>query len=231
MIGYGPGTTAPTRPQVRRSLLRRVWVPTAVLWIAVVATGLLIVDVLGLDETAINEAFVQTRTDTLNGVSAAVSRAGDTAVLIATCLVVAALIWWKSRQWWFAVVPVLALSIQALVFLTSSLVVGRSRPEVEHLNHAPPTSSFPSGHTGATTAAYVALALCATRVRHTGLRVTIQVVCVLVPIAMALSRVYRGLHHPSDVIVGLAVGTTCALIAWNWLPMRDAATRVIQADR
>ncbi|MFW7414497.1 phosphatase PAP2 family protein [Demequina sp. SO4-18] len=208
----------------------RVLLPTAALWVAVVGAGFLIVDLLALDESAVNEAFVELRTDTLDPVSAAVSRVGDTEVLIATCLVVAALIWWKTRQWWFAMVPVLALGIQAAVFLTSSMVVGRSRPDVEHLNYAPPTSSFPSGHTGATTAVYVALALLATRIRSTALRVTVQVLCLILPIAMAVSRVYRGLHHPTDVIAGLVVGTTCALIAWNWLPMRDAAERVIRAD-
>lgn len=230
MIGHGPGTTAPAGKTVGRSLLTRVFLPTAALWVAVMGLGFLVVDVLAVDESAINEAFVDARTDTLNGVSTVVSRMGDTEVLIATCLLIAAFIWWRSRQWWFALVPVLALALQALVFITTSALLARPRPEVEHLNHAPPTSSFPSGHTGATAAAYLAFALCATRIRNTGLRVTVQVVCVLMPIAMAVSRVYRGMHHPTDVIMGLIVGGTCALIAWNWLPMRDAAERVIETD-
>ncbi|MDN4480072.1 phosphatase PAP2 family protein [Demequina muriae] len=229
MIGHGPGTTAPTARMAGRALATRVLVPTAALWVAVVGAGFLVVDVLALDERAINAAFEDARTPALNDVSAVVSRLGDTEVLIATCLLVAAFIWWQSRQWWFAMVPVLALGLQALVFITSSIVVGRSRPEVEPLSHAPPTSSFPSGHTGATAAAYLAFALCATRIRHTGLRITIQVLCVVMPIAMAVSRIYRGMHHPTDVIMGLIVGATCALIAWNWLPTRDAAERVIEA--
>ncbi|WP_084631713.1 phosphatase PAP2 family protein [Demequina aestuarii] len=229
MIGNGPGTIAPTSRIVGRSLLTRVLVPTAALWIAVVGAGFLVVDVLALDEYAINAAFEDARTPALNDVSAVVSRLGDTEVLIATCLLVAAFIWWQSRQWWFGMVPVLALGLQAIVFMTSSIVVGRSRPEVEPLSHAPPTSSFPSGHTGATAAAYLAFALCASRIRHMGLRVTIQVVCVVMPVAMAVSRVYRGMHHPTDVVMGLVVGTTCALIAWNWLPMRDAAERAVEA--
>lgn len=229
MIGHGPGTTAPSNKLAGRSLLQRVLLPTAVLWVAVVGVGFLIVDVFALDEGAINDAFVESRTASLNSASAVVSRLGDTEILIATCLIVAAFIWWRSRQWWFAMVPVLALGLQALVFITSSVLVGRSRPEVEHLNHAPPTSSFPSGHTGATAAAYLAFALCATRIRHAGLRVTIQVLCVIMPLAMGVSRVYRGLHHPTDVVAGLMIGATCALIAWNWLPARDAAQRVVDA--
>lgn len=210
-------------------MLRRVALPATILWIAVVGTGFLIVDVIGLDESAVNEAFVDARTPTLDSITAVVSEMGNTQVLIATCLIIVAFIWWQSRQWWFAMVPALALGVEALVFLTSSLVVGRSRPEVEQLDHAPPTSSFPSGHTGASTAVYLAFALCATRIRHTGLRVTVQVVCILVPIGVAVSRVYRGMHHPADVVAGFAVGATCALIAWNWLPARDAAEGVIEA--
>ena len=229
MIGHGPGTTAPTPALVGRSMLRRVLVPATILWVAVVGTGFLIVDVIGLDESAVNEAFIEARTPTLDRVTAVVSEMGNTQVLIATCLVIVAFIWWQSRQWWFAMVPALALGVEALVFLTSSLVVGRSRPDVEQLDHAPPTSSFPSGHTGASTAVYLAFALCATRIRHTGLRVTVQVICVLVPVGVGLSRVYRGMHHPTDVIAGFAVGATCALIAWHWLPARDAAAGVIEA--
>ena len=158
MIGHGPGTTAPSASLVGSSMLRRVLLPATVLWVAVVGTGFLIVDVIGLDERAVSDAFVDARTTTFNGITAVVSEMGNTQVLIATCLVIVAFIWWQSRQWWFAVVPALALGVEAVVFLTSSLVVGRSRPEVEQLDHAPPTSSFPSGHTGASTAVYLAFA-------------------------------------------------------------------------
>ncbi|WP_061961659.1 phosphatase PAP2 family protein [Demequina flava] len=229
MIGPGPGTVAPTRSEVGRGLVRRVLFPAAILWVAVVGTGYLLVDVIGIDESAINESVVDIRTDSLNGITTVVSELGNTQVLMATCLVIVAFIWWQSRQWWLAVVPAIALGVEALVFLTASLVVGRSRPEVEQLDHAPPTSSFPSGHTGASTAVYIAVALCATRIRHTGLRVSVQIVCVAAPLGVGLSRVYRGMHHPTDVIAGFVVGTTCALIAWNWIPLRESAERVVGA--
>ena len=229
MIPSGPGASAPSLPRVGRSLATRVLAPAAILWIMVVGAGALVVSVLALDESAISDAFVEARTPVLDSVTAVVSEMGNTQVLIATCLLVVAFIWWQSRQWWLAAVPALALGVEALVFLTSSLVVGRSRPEVDQLDDAPPTSSFPSGHTGASTAVYLAFALCASRIRHTGLRVTVQVVCVLVPLGVGISRMYRGMHHPTDVVAGFAVGITCALIAWSWLPARDAADGVIAA--
>ena len=39
----------------------------------------------------------------------------------------------------------------------------------------------------------------------------------VIPLLVAFSRVYRGMHHVSDVVVGLGVGVTSALIAWAWL--------------
>ena len=230
VLSPGPWPVAPTRRESGQAMLRRVLFPAAILWVAVVGVGFLVVDVIALDERAISEAFVDVRTPTMDSVTAVVSEMGNTQVLMATCLLVVAIMWWQTKQWWFAMVPALALGVEALVFLTASIVVGRERPDVEQLDHAPPTSSFPSGHTGASTAVYLTFALCATRIRHAGLRVSVQVVCVVVPVGVGLSRVYRGMHHPTDVIAGWAVGTTCALIAWSWLPLRDAAELAARAE-
>ncbi|WP_084099689.1 phosphatase PAP2 family protein [Demequina sp. NBRC 110051] len=230
VISPGPWPVAPTGRETGRAMLRRVLFPAAVLWVAVVGVGFLVVDVVALDERAISEAFVDVRTPAMNTVTAVVSEMGNTQVLMATCLLVVVIVWWQTKQWWFAMVPALALGVEALVFLTASIVVGRERPEVEQLDHAPPTSSFPSGHTGASTAVYLAFALCATRIQNAGLRVSVQVICVVVPVGVGLSRVYRGMHHPTDVIAGWAVGTTCALIAWSWLPLRDAAALAARAE-
>ena len=217
----GPGATAPSGAEVARALALRVLVRTALLWVGVVGVGFLLVDVVQIDERTISQGFVDARTATLNEVTALISGLADTQVVIATCVVVVGLTWWGTRQWWFAVVPAIALTAEATVFLTASLVVGRGRPEVDQLDHAPPTSSFPSGHTGAATSVYLTFALMATRIRNGVLRVTVIVVCSLVPLAVALARVYRGMHHPTDVLAGLVVGSACAAIAWTWLP-RDS---------
>ncbi|MDN4475579.1 phosphatase PAP2 family protein [Demequina sp. SYSU T00192] len=227
-MGRGPGATAPSPRDVPGGLARRVLLPTALLWAAVVGVGFLLAEV---PENGVNERLVELRIPALDTVTAFVSGSASTMVVIATALVVAALVWWTSRQWWLATVPLVALALEAAVFLTSSAVVGRDRPDVDQLDHAPPTSSFPSGHTGASTAVYVSFALLATRIRHGALRVTVIVVCALMPVAVALSRVYRGMHHPTDVVAGLAVGATCALIAWTWMPDGARASSDAQAPR
>lgn len=223
MLGPGPGVIAPSGLQVGQGLLRRVLLPTVILWLAVLGVGYVIVQVFEVDEHGVSQWFVEHRTDQLDSITGVVSAMGSTPVLSATCLVIVLFMWWQSRMWWFAIVPALSLAVQVSVFLTTSAMVGRDRPDVAQLDHAPPTSSFPSGHTGASTSVYLAVALCATRIQTAWLRITVQVLCVLIPLGIALSRVYRGMHHPTDVTAGLLVGATCAVIAWNWLPTLSAS--------
>ena len=146
---------------------------------------------------------------------------GATLFIITGCVVAMALILWRTRQWWFAVVPAIAISVQSAVFVTSAAVVGRGRPGVEQLDVSPPTSSFPSGHVGASTAFCVTLALLSQRISHPVVRWAATALCLLVPILVAYARLYRGMHHLSDVLVGMANGLVCAWLAWRYL-RRDA---------
>jgi undecaprenyl-diphosphatase len=91
-----------------------------------------------------------------------------------------------------------------------TLLIPRERPAVPKPDEVPPTSSYPSGHTAAATALYVGLALLlASRVRNMWARVAIVAVGLLPPIGVAVGRVARGMHHPSDVLTGFALGLAC----------------------
>ena len=117
-------------------------------------------------------------------------------------------------RWTESIILVTAVLLQAAVFLLTTMVVDRQRPAVEHQDPAPPTSSFPSGHTGAATALYVGIAVViAWRVRHKLLRVLLVAVFVAVPILVAVSRLYRGMHHPTDVVFGALNGLACLAVA------------------
>lgn len=216
---YETDTRAPSGRQVRRDLTRRVLLPAVALWCVVVGIGLLITGPLGNlpSEAAVNTWFVAQRTPALDAVTTVLSAIGQTEFLIGACVLAIALVWWRTRQWWYAIVPGLAVAVQAAIFLTSALVVGRERPEVEQLDHAPPTSSFPSGHTGAATAFYLSLAFMAQRITNPVARWTVTVLCVLVPVAVGVARTYRGMHSLTDVLVGFLNGATCAVLAWNYL--------------
>lgn len=226
---YELDTSRPSGREVARDVALRALLPGAVLWAVIVGIGFLITGPLGglTQEAAVNETLESGRTPFLDTATEVLSAIGMTEFIIGGCVLTIALVWWRTRQWWFAIVPGLAVALQALIFLTSSLVVGRSRPEVEHLDHAPPTSSFPSGHTGASAAFYLTLALLAQRVRNPALRAVLTTLAVLVPIAVGTARLYRGMHSLTDVLMGLVNGIVCAVLAWGYL-RRDVRTAARQ---
>jgi undecaprenyl-diphosphatase len=96
---------------------------------------------------------------------------------------------------------------EVAIFSSTTIVVGRKRPAVPHLDGSPPTSSFPSGHTAASTTLYGLLAIIVfgytARVVVRALAVAVAVV---IPVAIGISRLYRGMHFPSDVGGGILLG-------------------------
>ncbi|WP_019135559.1 phosphatase PAP2 family protein [Cellulomonas massiliensis] len=227
---YELDTSAPTVAQAARDAAVRALAPAVLWWAVVVGLGLLITGPLdGLPaERAVSEWFAEHRVDWLDSATSVMSNIGATLFIITACVVAIATLWWRTRQWWFALVPGLAVALQALVFLTSSLVVGRERPEVEKLDDSPPTTAYPSGHTGASTAFYLTMAFLAQRIRRAWLRRLVTVLVLLVPLGVGTARLYRGMHSLTDVLVGAANGVVCALLAWNYL-RRDTSGAVRSA--
>ena len=119
------------------------------------------------------------------------SHVGNTEIIIGVCAVVVAVLWMRTRHWWFAVIPAIGISLRATIFVTVSPVVGRSRPDVPHLDPAPPTSSYPSDHVGASVALHTSLAMMATTIERTWLRRTVIGECSVIPLLVAYARLYR----------------------------------------
>lgn len=211
----------PSAREAARDLAVRALAPMAVWWLIVLAFGWAISDGplkhLGTSEDRFNKTLASRRTSVLNDVTLLFSWTGATVSIIGVCLVVVALVWWRTRRWWFAVVPLIAITLQALVFFFTTLLIDRPRPDVVKLDHSPPTSSYPSGHSGAATGLYVTIALLALRIRQPVLRAVTVTVCLLVPLLVASARLYRGMHHLSDVAVAIINGLLAALLAWGWL--------------
>ena len=88
------------------------------------------------------------------------------------------------------------------------LIVARERPDVLRLVDAG-GFSFPSGHTSAAAAAWVAVALVLGRDRPRRTRALLSGAAVLVAAGVATSRALLGVHWFTDVLAGLALG-------WGW---------------
>ncbi|MGB7817912.1 MAG: phosphatase PAP2 family protein [Ornithinibacter sp.] len=215
----------PALSSALRDVAVRAVLPAIPLFLVIVGFGFLLKGPLfafAERENNVNRWFQDARTETGEAITHVMSSFGSTEYVIGVAAIVAALVWWRTKQWWYAVVPLVSISLQASVFVAAAHVVGRSRPNVERLDPTPPTSSYPSGHVGASTALYIVLALMATRIENVAVRRVAIVLCTIVPLLVTYARVYRGAHHPTDVAWGLVNGVVCALLAWNYLRREPA---------
>ncbi len=217
-LGPDDGSLPPLR-NLLVLLGRSVLLPLAVWLVVLVGSGYLLANQLKSaisGEDAVNRSLAAARTSTWNAITHVVSHIGNTETIIVTMLVAAFVVWRMSGRLREPVALIVGVAGQALVFLLTTLVIDRPRPQVPKLDQSPPTSSFPSGHTGATTALYVGLVIiCLTRLQRRWLKVLGAVGFGLLPFAVAAARLYRGMHHPTDVAFGLLNGLVCAVVAYR----------------
>jgi undecaprenyl-diphosphatase len=166
------------------------------------------------DEDGVVAALQAGRTPALDDLSHWVSWSANTGTIIVGAALIGLVLRWAWSSWLEPLLLWGGVALQSAVFLTTTLLVSRERPNLDKLDPAPPTSSFPSGHTGASTALWLGLALLiAMHVRSRAWRVVLALALMCIPVGVALSRLYRGMHHPSDVTFGLLNGTAAVLIA------------------
>ena len=182
-------------------------------------------------EDAINQSLATVRTGPWNAITLVWSYLGGTEVVVGLCLVVSVLVLWRTRDWRLAVVPPIAILLQLAIYLTITALVVRARPSVDQLDALPPMTSYPSGHVGASTALYFSFALLALGIERVALRRTVIAVCLAAPLLVAFARLYRGMHHLSDVAAGLLVGLACALIAYGWSSHRARSAPAVLRQR
>lgn len=111
-------------------------------------------------------------------------------------------------------------------------LVGRERPAlVDHLVEVG-SASFPSGHAANSAIIYLTIALISMQVipRRAARRFLFGVTLLLVA-AIGVSRVYLGVHWPSDVLAGWSFGALWALAWWaagSWLRLRLAGRNALE---
>jgi len=104
------------------------------------------------------------------------------------------------------------------------LIVERPRPPLPDWAPRVVTASFPSGHSMLSAVTFLTIgALLASVEARRALRVYFVVVALLLTVLVGMSRVYLGVHWPTDVVAGWALGSAWALICWTialWLQRR-----------
>jgi undecaprenyl-diphosphatase len=120
-------------------------------------------------------------------------------VSIAACVVFLAM----TRRWRPVAFIAILMSGEVAAFLAAAAVVKRPRPDVTHLDQHLPTSAYPSGHEAATCCFYIALAVLVIGHARGWWRWLFLVPAIVMPVLVAISRMYRGEHHPTDILGSL----------------------------
>jgi len=190
----------------------------AVIGLVMVALGLLITHVLehgsiGVWDHHVSLWFDRHRSAHWNRITGDVTDIADTFEIAGVAAVLTIVL--LFRRWGRHAFLLLAgLAIELSVFLVANAIVARPRPAVSHLGGTPSTYSYPSGHTAATFALYGGIALIvAVATSRWWARVLMWTFAFVLTAAVALSRVYRGEHYPTDVLSGFLLGVGSLIAA------------------
>jgi membrane-associated phospholipid phosphatase len=187
---------------------------------AAIGIGFLLVDVLlpvhaiGHNDEAVNTWLARQRSSSLNDASYVGSSIGDIPFIpgLVILLALGAAI---LRRWRVAGLIVGGILVEVATYRITSLIVHRERPTVPRLDHLPVNQSYPSGHVAASFVVYAGLALLITS-RWRGrpaLSAVVWTLAIALPLIVALSRMYRGMHHPIDATAGMLIGIASLAIA------------------
>jgi undecaprenyl-diphosphatase len=202
-----------------------------------VGLGLLLIHVLshgpvGRWDHGVNQWFAARRTSTLNPWTAYGSFVGGTLGVVGVAAIAVGVL--AIRRLWREIgLLFLGLVVETSVFLTTMAMIKRPRPNVPKLEGSI-TSSFPSGHTAAAIVLYVGLALIvSSHSRRIVIRVFFWLLAAVMPVVVALSRLYRGMHHPTDIAASVLLGAMALLVALLAVRSGSAATqhRPVRAER
>jgi membrane-associated phospholipid phosphatase len=143
-----------------------------------------------------------------DAVLGAITHLGDTTTIIGVAIAISAYGFWRWRK---PSIPLFVTTVvlgQALISNTIKVAIDRARPELRP--RATFTgASFPSGHTTAAAATYLAVALVLGIGSSPRVRAALGGAAVSIAVAVGCTRVLLGVHWFSDVLAGLVIG-------WSW---------------
>ena len=141
----------------------------------------------------------------MTSVMNAISLLGYNILIVELAIALAIFAWlrWRRALLWLAV----AMTGSLVLDLTLKYIYHRTRPTA-YFGMAPHSYSFPSGHALCSFCFYGVMAgLLSARIKSLAWRLLIWVAAVALVIAIGVSRIYLGVHYPSDVVAGYLAAT------------------------
>jgi membrane-associated phospholipid phosphatase len=162
----------------------------------------------GVDERVL-EWFGSRRTPLLDEIMVDITTLGDGVVLVMMVLIASLFLWLTHHRWSVYVLLVALFGGKVLNTLLKA-AFDRSRPSVIEMLHDVSSPSFPSGHAMGAFVAYGTVAYLVGRLSPSSrVRRITWTVAAFTVLAIGISRMYLGVHYPSDVIAGFLAG-----LAW-----------------
>jgi undecaprenyl-diphosphatase len=200
------------------TVLTSVILPLALLTAVMIGLGFLLTQVLvhlwplTIEDQAVN-ALLADRSPARDRDSNVISLVAYTVGIAIVLVGAGGLMRIAYHRWRESFFLAAAVVCQLVVFKLTAWTVARPRPAVPQLDSFPPMQSFPSGHVAAAVALYGGIAVVLALHARRGAQAAVWwVILLIVPIAVGVSRVYRGMHHPSDVVASFLVGLGCLWI-------------------
>jgi len=120
-----------------------------------------------------------------------------------------------AKAWRPAIFTLLASGGGLLLSSLLKYTIDRPRPDLVPHGNLIYTSSFPSGHSMMSAVVYLTLAALVTRlIERKRLKGYALGVAMILTLLIGVSRIYLGVHWPSDVLAGWAAGAAWALGCW-----------------
>jgi undecaprenyl-diphosphatase len=171
-----------------------------------------------LGDRTVPHWFAAHRTPGLTSWSEVFSTLGATEAILIVAIATCAVFLAATRHWRPVVYVAVLMAGELAVFLAAAAVVKRPRPDVKQLDQHLPTWAYPSGHEAATCCLYVAIAILVIGHARGWWRWLFLVPAIAMPVLVAISRMYRGEHHPTDILGSV-------LFAALWLTATSALVK------
>jgi membrane-associated phospholipid phosphatase len=171
----------------------------------------------------VEQRLVEARTDLLDSLTKIGTFLSETVPVLVVLLIAIALAWRSSSVVAAPAFLAVAVGGEKLIYLITSLLVGRERPPVPTVGDTYATSSFPSGHVASAITLYGAIALLVGLERPPAVRRSLLTLVALAAGVVAFCRMYRGFHYPTDVLAGVVLGVVWLVVTYRYV--------LLQADR
>ena len=141
---------------------------------------------------------------------------GVTVMVLVT--VVGVLAFLMHRRRWHAAILAGTVLLADVSSEGLKMLYGRPRPDLVPHGSYVYSASFPSGHSTLSAATFLTLAtLIASLEPNRGTKIMVYALAMGLVLAIGFSRIYLGVHWPSDVLAGWSLGAAWALAAWTLL--------------